>query len=66
MAKKNMNTLSMKVSASEGLTEEVNIANIKEVLKYVSLMVYEDEEYISILFNNGEKIYKKRQKEFSK
>lgn len=55
MAKRNLNELAKELAYEEGLNEQVSIAQIKELLKLVSIKMVEDIGVVEALIANGRK-----------
>ena len=55
----NMNDLAAFVAKVEGGKKQISIAQVKEVLKIVSIMCAKDSEVIAILIQSGRKCKKK-------
>jgi len=53
--KLNLNDLAKAVAASEGLKQEVNIAQIKEVIRVLCRLLYARPLYVVAMVQNGAK-----------
>jgi hypothetical protein len=51
----NLNELAKSVSAREGGKQELNIAQIKEVIKCISIELFKDPDMFHLLYKNGKK-----------
>lgn len=62
MPARNMNELAMELCAYEGLKSQINIADMKEVLKQLSISMALNSQYAAMLINNGLRIINKDKK----
>jgi hypothetical protein len=56
----NLNGLAQKVAALEEGKKEVNIAQIKEIIKVISVIMYENPSVIKLLISSGERNRRKK------
>lgn len=52
---KSINDLAKKISNSEGLKKETSIAQIKEILKWTAIIMWEDHEMAEAFLKYGKK-----------
>lgn len=52
---KSVSEMAKKITANEGLKKELNIAQIKEVLRIAAIILFDDEEMKSAFLKYGEK-----------
>ena len=55
---KNMNELAQLLCYGEGKKEQVNIAQMKEILKLLSVQLYVDADILMLLLKNGKRLTK--------
>ena len=60
----NMNQLAKKIAMNEELKKQVSIAQIKEILKYTALIVFEDTQTQVEFLKYGASVHKKMQKKY--
>lgn len=60
----NMNQLAKKIAMNEELKKQVSIAQIKEILKYTALIVFEDTQTQVEFLKYGASVQKKMQKKY--
>lgn len=54
----NMNELAKKIAVNEGLKKQVNIAQVKEIMKYVAIVCASDTETLQKFLSYGNKAAK--------
>ena len=54
----NVNDLDLWLAHREGLKDQLNIAQIKELRAIIALAIFDSSNILRILLNNGEKLHK--------
>lgn len=52
---RNINDLAKKIAANEGLKKETSISQIKEILKWTAIIVWDDHEMAEAFYKYGQK-----------
>jgi hypothetical protein len=63
---KNMNDLAKKISVNEGKKKEVQIGDIKEILRLLALIMNQDDDYYNAFMLYGKRVAKQEEKKNAK